>query len=49
MRDVPAGAYTLVVWHETLGRHERELRVPAEGTLTAEKEARLLAEWHSRA
>lgn len=30
--NVPPGAYTLVVWHETLGRHERSLTVSGQGT-----------------
>jgi hypothetical protein len=31
--DVPPGAYTLVIWHETLGRRERPLTVASEGTV----------------
>ncbi len=31
--DVPAGTYTLAIWHETLGRRERPLAVPSEGTI----------------
>jgi hypothetical protein len=31
--NVPPGDYTLVVWHETLGRRERPLTVSSEGTV----------------
>ncbi len=31
---LPAGSYTLEVWHETLGSVEQEITVPSEGTVT---------------
>jgi len=31
---VPAGSYTLAVWHETLGRTERPATVPPGATLS---------------
>lgn len=31
--DVPAGAYTLVVWHDGQTRETREVRVPGQGTV----------------
>lgn len=33
---VPAGTYTLAVWHETLGRAEQRLTVPAERAVSVE-------------
>lgn len=33
IRDVPEGGYTLSVWHEVLGRRERQVAVPATGTV----------------
>jgi len=36
IRDVPAGAYTLAIWHEALGRTERPLAVPPGGTVRAD-------------
>lgn len=36
LADVPAGRWTLAVWHETLGRHERPLEVGADGRVTAD-------------
>ena len=35
--DVPEGRYTLIVWHETLGRRERQIVVPRNGTLTEDE------------
>ena len=35
--NVPAGTYTLSVWHESLGRRERPITVPASGTLTVDE------------
>ena len=35
--DVPQGKYTLSVWHELLGRRERQIEVPKSGTLTADE------------
>ena len=35
--DVPAGNYTLSIWHESLGRRERKVTVPASGTLTVDE------------
>jgi hypothetical protein len=35
--DVPPGTYTLRVWHESLGRRERQIEVPASGTLTVDE------------
>ncbi len=32
--DLPAGTYTMVVWHETLGSLKRKITVPAQGGLT---------------
>ena len=37
IRELPAGKYTMVVWHETLGRRERQVMVPATGTLTLDE------------
>ena len=37
IRDVPAGTYTLAVWHELLGRRERPATVPATGTVTLDE------------
>lgn len=31
---LPAGSYTVVVWHETLGSLEQEITVPTQGTIT---------------
>lgn len=31
---LPAGTYTIVVWHETLGSLEQEVTVPSQGTVT---------------
>ena len=31
---LPAGTYTLAVWHETLGRLEKDVTVPAQGSVT---------------
>ena len=36
--DVPPGAYTLSVWHEVRGRHERRVTVPAAGSVTLDEE-----------
>ncbi|MDH5427011.1 MAG: hypothetical protein OEZ57_01960 [Nitrospirota bacterium] len=30
---LPAGSYTLVIWHETLGRVEQEISVPSQGSV----------------
>ena len=38
IRDVPAGAYTLSVWHEVLGRRERPVTVPGTGTMTLDEQ-----------
>ena len=35
--DVPEGRYTLSVWHEVLGRRERQLEVSKSGTLRADE------------
>jgi len=35
--NVPPGDYTLVVWHETLGRRERSLTVPPKGTIVPDE------------
>lgn len=32
--QLPAGTYTVVVWHETLGSLEQEVIVPSQGTVT---------------
>jgi hypothetical protein len=37
IRDVPPGAYTLSVWHEVLGRHQRQVTVPATDRLTLDE------------
>ena len=31
--SLPAGSYTVVVWHETLGSLEQEITVPSQGTI----------------
>ena len=31
--DVPEGRYTLSVWHEVLGKRERQVTVPGKGIL----------------
>jgi hypothetical protein len=38
--DVPPGAYTLALWHETLGRSERRVTVPPGGSATVDFELR---------
>ncbi len=35
---LPPGTYTLQVWHETLGELEKEVHVPASGTITVKFE-----------
>jgi plastocyanin len=35
--DIPAGRYMLSIWHEQLGRRERQLEVPKSGTLVADE------------
>jgi hypothetical protein len=37
MHDVPPGPYTLSVWHETLGRRERAVTVPSDGTIVLDE------------
>jgi hypothetical protein len=37
--DVPAGEYTLKMWHETLGSHETTVTVTAGGTATSDADA----------
>ncbi|MBN92585.1 MAG: hypothetical protein CL928_00710 [Deltaproteobacteria bacterium] len=39
MADVPAGEYTLKMWHETLGSHETTVTVTAGGATTADADA----------
>jgi len=39
MTDVPAGEYTLKMWHETLGSHETTVTVTAGGTANADADA----------
>jgi hypothetical protein len=34
---VPEGTYTLSVWHEVLGRRERQVTLPATGTVTLDE------------
>ena len=38
IRDVPAGAYTLSVWHEVLGRRQRPVTVPGTGTVMLDEQ-----------
>jgi len=35
--DVPPGTYTAAFWHETLGRRERSVTVPATGTIVVDE------------
>jgi len=35
--DVPEGTYTLSVWHEALGKRERQVTVPSKGTLNLDE------------
>ena len=35
--DVPEGTYTLSVWHEVLGKRERQVTVPSKGTLNLDE------------
>ena len=36
MRDLPAGSYTVVAWHERLGERVMQVTVPAAGAASVE-------------